>query len=237
MRTRFLSALRYVCRPHVLAQILAIGALLAVAVAVWPQFTCRVFAACGPREQFCNPDCSQGCAYSSQFKDVKTPGKRSVDSKTGLYFCDLTTTKWNVVPVQCSDSSSCRVTGSSRYFYVANGRSYILKYDQTPNATDGNGHCRRTSSYEPITCCLAAAPNPTPTPCNATYDPPSATLSHAPPYPLVITQDPDELGVDVTVTITGGLKTNSCPGVGQQTIASVTLDWVGLAASSVDWIE
>jgi len=62
-------------------------------------------------------------------------------------------------------------------------------------------------------------------------------LSYTPPYPLVITQDPDQLGVDVTVTITGGLKTNSCPGVGQQTITSVTLDRVDLAASSVDWIE
>lgn len=243
-RERMKAAFRYAFSPRVLAQAIMIGVLIAVAVAIWPQFTCRVFAKCGPRERFCNTNCTQGCAYASQFRDVAVAGRRVYDPRRGKYFCDRGTTRMEYVPVRCSDSGSCRVTWSTHNIKVIHGISYVEKFDQTPKS--GSGYCQRIGYYKPVTCCLAPSapapapapkPAPKPKPCKATYGPPSLALSHTPSHPLVITQDPDALGVDVTVTATGGRKTNSCPGASQQTITSITLDGVELAASSVSWIE
>jgi len=55
--------------------------------------------------------------------------------------------------------------------------------------------------------------------------------------PLVYGQDPDKLGMDVTVSVSGGNKTNSCAdGPSQRTVTSITINGVSLSSASIDWI-
>jgi len=114
---------------------------------------------------------------------------------------------------------------------------------------------RGTSSYEYIpadcpTCNQPAAParnnnnddehehhssGPSrPAPCTPQYHAPSLSMSgYTPPYPLVIGQDPDELGIDVTITAQGGSKTNSCPGNPRGNITSFQLNEVTLSPEAI----
>ncbi len=80
---------------------------------------------------------------------------------------------------------------------------------------------------------------PTAAPCTPEYDPPTITLAgHTPPYPLTIGQDPDDLGVDVTVSITGGQKNNGCNrGPAQRSITAASLREVRLSDATIRWIE
>ncbi|MBC8504725.1 MAG: hypothetical protein ISR58_12250 [Anaerolineales bacterium] len=80
--------------------------------------------------------------------------------------------------------------------------------------------------------------NPAPPSCTPTYAPPVVSLQdYLPPYPVVIGQDPEQVGVDVIVTALGGLKSNGCSsGPGRATISSITLDGVDLSAESRGWI-
>jgi len=61
--------------------------------------------------------------------------------------------------------------------------------------------------------------------CSPRYHAPTVSLStYTPEYPLVIGQDPDELGVDVTLRAQGGSKSNGCNrGAAQATITSFSL--------------
>ena len=119
---------------------------------------------------------------------------------------------------------------------------------------------RGTSSYEYIpadcpTCNQPAAPardnnddedehehhssGPSaPAPCTPQYLAPSLTMGgYTPPYPLVLGQDPDEIGVDVTITAHGGAKTNSCPGDPRGTITTFQLDEVTLSPEAIARIK
>ena len=60
---------------------------------------------------------------------------------------------------------------------------------------------------------------------------------YTPPYPLVLGQDPDEIGVDVTITAQGGGKTNSCPGDSRGTITTFQLDEVTLSPEAIARIK
>jgi hypothetical protein len=75
------------------------------------------------------------------------------------------------------------------------------------------------------------------TPCVAVYNPPTVSLGgYEPPFPIVIGQDPDEVGVDVTAMARGGIKTNSCQGLLVARLTGFTLNGVNLSAASRHWI-
>ncbi len=81
-------------------------------------------------------------------------------------------------------------------------------------------------------------PPPAPVVCTPTYAPPTITMqSQEPPYPVVIGQDPDDVGVDVTIAVVGGLKTNGCAeGPPRDTIAIIEVRRVDLHVDSINWI-
>ncbi len=60
---------------------------------------------------------------------------------------------------------------------------------------------------------------------------------YTPPYPLVLGQDPDELGVGVTITAQGGSKSNSCPGDPRSTITTFQLNEVTLSPEAIARIK
>jgi len=60
---------------------------------------------------------------------------------------------------------------------------------------------------------------------------------YTPQYPLVLGQDPDELGVDVTITAQGGGKINSCPGNPRGTITVFQLNEVTLSPEAIARIQ
>ncbi|MBL7162161.1 MAG: hypothetical protein ISS57_06115 [Anaerolineales bacterium] len=82
------------------------------------------------------------------------------------------------------------------------------------------------------------APAPVPTACVPQYHAPTLSMGgYTPPYPLVLGQDPDELGVDVTITAQGGAKTNSYPGDPRGTITIFQLDEVTLSPEAIARIQ
>jgi len=60
---------------------------------------------------------------------------------------------------------------------------------------------------------------------------------YTPPYPLVLGQDPDEIGVDVTITAQGGSKSNSCSGDPRGTIRTFQLNEVTLSPEAIARIQ
>ena len=82
------------------------------------------------------------------------------------------------------------------------------------------------------------APTPVPTACVPHYHAPTLSMGgYTPPYPLVLGQDPDEIGVDVTLLAQGGSKTNSCPGDPRGTITTFQLDEVTLSPEAIARIK
>ena len=79
---------------------------------------------------------------------------------------------------------------------------------------------------------------PAPTACVPQYHAPTLSMGgYTPPYPLVLGQDPDEIGVDVTITAQGGAKTNSCPGDSRGTISTFQLNEVTLSPEAIARIQ
>ena len=70
--------------------------------------------------------------------------------------------------------------------------------------------------------------------CVPVYHAPTLSMGgYTPPYPLVLGQDPDEIGVDVTITAQGGAKTNNCPGDPRGTITTFQLEEVTLSPEAI----
>ena len=83
-----------------------------------------------------------------------------------------------------------------------------------------------------------SAPPPAPTACVPHYHAPILSMGgYTPPYPLVLGQDPDEIGVDVTILAQGGSKTNSCPGAGRGNITAFQLNEVTLSPEAIARIK
>jgi len=81
-------------------------------------------------------------------------------------------------------------------------------------------------------------PTPVPSVCTPTYNAPTVSLGgYTPAYPLVIGQDPDRIGVDVTITAQGGIKRNSCPGDARAAITTFQLHQVTLSPEAIAWIR
>jgi len=84
----------------------------------------------------------------------------------------------------------------------------------------------------------APAPAPVPTACVPQYHAPTLSMGgYTPQYPLVLGQDPDELGVDVTIKAQGGSKKNSCPGDPRGTITTFQLDEITLSPEATARIQ
>ena len=84
----------------------------------------------------------------------------------------------------------------------------------------------------------APAPAPVATACVPVYNAPTMTMvGYDPDYPLVIGQDPDEKGVDVTIMAQGGAKANACPGDARGTIVTFQLREVNLSPEAIAWIN
>ena len=81
-------------------------------------------------------------------------------------------------------------------------------------------------------------PPPAPTACVPHYHAPILSMGgYTPPYPLVLGQDPDEIGVDVTILAQGGAKSNGCPGDPRGTITTFQLDEVTLSPEAIARIK
>jgi len=79
---------------------------------------------------------------------------------------------------------------------------------------------------------------PAPTACVPQYHAPTLSMGgYTPPYPLVLGQDPDEVGVDVTILAQGGSKTNGCPGDPRGTITIFQLNEVTLSPEAIARIK
>jgi hypothetical protein len=84
----------------------------------------------------------------------------------------------------------------------------------------------------------APPPPPAPTACVPAYNAPTMTMmGYGPGFPLVIGQEPDEKGVDVTIMAQGGAKINACPGDPRGTIVTFQLREVNLSPEAIAWIN
>ena len=109
-------------------------------------------------------------------------------------------------------------------------------WDQGRCKWNSGGYCTRVSFPESTNCCNGKGSDPTPV-CKPKYDPPAISLSgYTPPYPLVLGQDPDKLGIVVVVQAQGGNVNNGC-GSGRLQITQLTLDGVSLSPASANWIR
>lgn len=197
-----------------LPQMLAIGLLLAVGFALFPTARCAL-ADCGPKDQWCNGDCSQTCGATTGVNLV-TGCVRHPSYCEEILVTDYTTC-W------CNNPDNCECTDGSGDFPY---------WDVRACRVSGAG-CATMSNVEYITCCSGG-----PEECAPSYDPPAISTRDVlliPPHPLVLGQDPDQMGVSITgVTAAGGSDT-SC-GSGQQTITSLTVA-VRLSDTSIAWIN
>lgn len=79
-------------------------------------------------------------------------------------------------------------------------------------------------------------PEPTARPvCVPTYKAPTiAFAGRTPPYPIVIGQDPDKVGVDFVISASGGRRSNDClSGPDQRTITFIDVSTIHLAPESI----
>jgi len=122
------------------------------------------------------------------------------------------------------------IRGTSSYEYIpADCPSCNAPAAPTPRNNDDEDEEEHHSS---------APAAPAPTACVPQYHAPTVSMGgYTPPYPLVLGQDPDELGVDVTILAQGGSKTNSCPGDPRGTITTFQLGEVILSPEAIARIQ
>ena len=149
------------------------------------------------------------------------------------------------VEAYCSAASDCNVTSVSEEsgrLHTRNSYSYWRVGGCTFNAASGTCRFNSNANDTRIDCCVGlgggSGGRPAP-PCSPEYGPPSLALGgYTPAYPLVISQDPDRLGITVTIVATGGGVTNGCnDGPSQRTLTGLTVSGVKLADASTAWIQ
>jgi len=135
----------------------------------------------------------------------------------------------------CSEPTST-LSGSSYEAYIMEIRgtsSYEYIPADCPTCNQPAASARNNNDDEEEHEHHSSGPS-APAPCTPQYHSPTLSMSgYTPPYPLVIGQDPDELGVDVTITAQGGSKTNSCPGDPRGNISSFQLNEVTLSPEAI----
>ena len=122
------------------------------------------------------------------------------------------------------------IRGTSSYEYIpADCPSCNAPAEPAPRNDDDDEEEEHHSS---------APAAPVPTACVPHYHAPTLSMDgYTPPYPLVLGQDPDEIGVDVTIMAQGGGKTNSCPGDPRGTITAFQLNEVTLSPEAIARIK
>ncbi|NUM48455.1 MAG: hypothetical protein HUU38_27430 [Anaerolineales bacterium] len=216
------------------------GMMIAAFVSLWPDIQCRVFAQCSARDLWCNGDCSQVCqpatsvGYVASCSPVIIPG--------GSY-CD-DDFRSDVCAVRCTDPNNCNVTqqvtgGACSGRLRQQGGYSTWNVGRCPSyAADPS--CKVQTRYTRVDCCGGSSGGGGGGGgggCEPEYAPPAIALSeYTPPYPIVIGQDPDEIGVDIVLTATGGNKTNGCDGDDQASITGLSIVQVKLSDATVTWI-
>lgn len=218
------------------------GMLIAATLSFWPDIQCRVFAQCAPRDQWCNGDCSQLCQPATSLGYVVPTSCRPAGS-----YCSQTFNA-DACAVRCTDTNNCNVTQQ-----VTRGDCNGRLSQQGGYSYWNAGECEEVVSggrlvgctYNPkantdrVDCCNGGVNINPPPVCEPEYAAPTILLSvYTPPYPIVIGQDPEQLGVDVTITLEGGEKTNGCAtGPAHLDLTKVAFEGVDLAPTSIAWIE
>ena len=227
-------------------QISLLAALIAIAVAAWPTAMCAL-GQCGDKDLWCNGNCSQTCqpatslgivANSSGYPSSGFPACRP--NVSGGYCIE----NWqpDQCAVRCSDSGTCNVTelvsggNCSGRLSSAGGYSYWIAGSCSYSA----GTCTYISggNRDRVDCCTLGNSGGGGGGCTPTYASPTVSLgATSPRNPLVYGQDPDKLGTTVTVSASGGAKTNSCSdGPAQRSVTSISMGGVALSEASIDWI-
>ena len=209
-------------------EIVLMGTMLAVIAVLWPAAWCA-FGQCGDRDKWCNGDCSQACQPSN--------GLGYVDSCVMVGSACYEDWHPDSVPVRCEGSGDCNVTSvqdSQQASRLSSGGGYSY-WNAGKCSLSINSCSSVVRNLARVDCCTGSGGSSS---CSPTYDPPTITLGTVSPRnPLVFSQDPDKLGVDITVNISGGRKSNSCSeGTGQRNITSLNLNSVSLSTSSMLWI-
>ncbi len=191
-----------------------LGIILAVLiVAAIPQSAC--LAGCGAREKWCSGDCSQHC-----YQNIKV---RKVVGCTWNY--DVAACLETVKPMlaKCPNANDCK---TAPWPWPVNECKELSW-----------GSCALSPAYKDTTCCGAGGGGGGGG-CTPDYAPPVIHADQAvftPPHPIVFGQDPDQLGVAVTVTAEGGKDRNNCGG-SQAKITAFRVTGIDLAESSREWI-
>lgn len=211
--------------------ILLTAALITVGAALWPTARCAADGDCGARDKWCYPDCSVGCAGGSGVEMVyscSTSGGACVENV-------------KEVGTICAAGSNCNVTSTHGGGRLNTCGQYSCWYV---------GKCEWTgctlvaqANNARVDCCGGSGgggdPNPDPDPpCEPDYDPPYIDIiqkTMTPPYPLVMGQDPDQLGITIAgISIYGGTE-NACDLAAAKITAVDTS--VALSSASIEWIE
>ena len=235
---------RLINNPWTWLKIVLLAALIAIGAAAWPTAQCA-WGACDVKDTWCNGDCSQACGPTNGLGIIR-------DNQSGVPACELNSAgnycveNWypDYVGVRCTNASDCNVTQLANHpeesdrLYTSGGNSFWYVGKCTRSA--GTCSYQRQDSPTKVTCCVAAAGGGGGGgACTPTYAPPAISLAgYSPKNPLVYGQDPDQLGLDVTISVSGGNKTNSCSdGPAQRAVTSINVNGVSLSAASVEWIS
>ena len=234
-------------RKRTWAEILLIGILAATGIALWPTAQCAL-GACAPRDAWCNADCSQTCGQTNSLREID-PGNGGwghVAERDGGLVCVRNPNGFREYGYNCNETDNCNFTAwgagvAGKTVIRRNGNVYASQLDTrppSPNAAPGTPCVPRIRQAQ-LQCCNGGGGSDGGGGCTPQYAPPAITLGgHTPAYPLVIGQDPDDVGVDVTVVIEGGQKTNGCNrGPAQRNITGVSPVSVMLSDASKEWIQ
>ncbi len=217
---------------------LLLGLMIAATLSLWPEIQCAAQGqlCTDPRDLWCNGDCSQACQSSTSLGMVVSCSP--FDPGGGVIYCD---DDWqpDTCAVRCSDADNCNVTdlrsgGECSGRLGQQGNYSVWNVKRCPSY-GSDPTCKVRDRNTRVDCCTGSGGGGPP-PCTPSFGPPTITLAgHTPAHPLPIGQDPDELGVDITMLVEGGRDT-AC-GTGQRTLTSITPPEAALSAESIKWIE
>lgn len=205
-------------------KLLLLGFLIAIAISLWPSAWCALAQTCdGPKDVWCDPNGTQCCGPTNGLGVL-------VGCSRGAYgYCiqDFIADSWGV---RCTNEDDCNVTEC-----VTSPKGYgcYLKGDGRWDVGRCSAYptCSRQSRTIPVTCCTGDSIKPTPCPKTGPAIA-NSSLATTPPFPLVLGQDPEKLGVTIT-NVTAEAGVHDCK---QGTITDLTIS-VSLSKDSVSWIK
>lgn len=214
---------------------------VAALAAFIPNFQCTVLAQCGANDLWCNGDCSIACQPATSLGYVARSSCVPNVTYCAQTFID------DQCAVRCSDPNNCNVTDlvgggncAGRLFQRA-GFSY-WNAGECIEDIDEFGAITCTYEYDKgtdrVDCCTGSGSGGGGGggKCTPEYAAPTVTLSGVLPVrPLVIGQDPDDLGATANILIQGGEDT-ACH-TGRTNITSITIPTINLSPESIAYIR